>query len=232
MMEEYCHFILSRDKNDILYPGFPKKYRKKIDILNDFDYTMDYSSNRWRWFNATLSESLNYLFYESNLLNRHKMLEDALKIYRRCEERVPSVRYTQGDSGYIIDYLTVFEILSDFIWLYLSQQKLKKGFRGTESLIENFNTMHIKYNGLFNELLNLSSDSKHCYSAAKKALELKNKLFPGLISDDLVRYYYSEFSYRDLEQEVSEIKKEVECSNYLYFAMISTSVRYEEIRRG
>lgn len=56
---------------------------------------------------------------------------------------------------------------------------------------------------------------------------------PGVIANDRVRWYCSseirDDNFRQLKHEKEEY---AEWMKYIYFALIATSVRFEEIRRG
>lgn len=238
-MMEYCHHILSKGKSISLYAAAPKDYKSKKDVLDRFDRLMDFSPKRWPAFNDKLTRSIRWLLDESGLLRIRYMGEDANSIYERCYERIPRIDHRVRPEGYIIDYEEVFEILSDFIWIYVSQLNCREKGSQKLTLIDDFQMLHHGVKELYKVFDEFICEAEYECKDIAEAEELRcdhrflTAFIPGVIANDRVRWYCSsEIREDDFRQLKHEKEEYAEWMKYIYFALIATSVRFEEIRRG
>ena len=236
---EYCHHILSKGKSKSLYAAAPNDYKSKKDVLDQFDRLMCYSPKRWPGFNDKLTRSIRWLLDESRLLGIRYMGEDANSVYERCYERIPRIDHRIRPEGYVIDYSEVFEILGDFIWLYVSQQNCKKNGSHKLILIDDFQILHHGVKELYEILDEFIYEAEYECKDIAEAEELRRNhrlitaFIPGVIANDRVRWYCSsEIRDDDFYHLKHEKEEYAEWVKYIYFALIATSVRFEEIRRG
>lgn len=234
---EYCHYILSKKQSISLCAAAPNEYKRKKDILERFVVLMGYSPISWPAFNDKLAGAIKWLLDDSGLLNTRFMEKEAEIVYKRCRARIPTIDYSRRPDGYIIDYEEVFEILCDFIWLYVSQQICRS--KGSQELIltDDFLMLHQMVKELYGVLDELRFEAECECNEIAEALELRHRIlpsfFPWLIPNDRVRWYCSlEISEGDFRQMKYEKEKCVEWMRYIYFALIATAVRFEETRRG
>ena len=230
-VKEYCHYILSLDNRKSVYATVPARYKTKQDILSDFDENFKYNPRRCPGFNKWLVDTLWWALEDSELIQTSKLSGDVGFIYKRCIDRMPQIDTKRRDDGYVINYQDIFEILSDFIWILISQRCCGKERKSTIQLIDNFSIIHIKIRQVYINMEQKRGQDAEEVSVIEKALRLKKKFF-SITSDERVRRYLeSGMRYEEIQGLLDEKKRQVEHDDYLFFALMATSVRYEEVRR-
>ncbi|MDF2854641.1 MAG: hypothetical protein K0Q87_492 [Neobacillus sp.] len=229
-IKEYCHYALSLNNRKSVFAAAPTQYITKQSILDDFNQTFGYTIKRWPRFNKNLIDALWWAFKDSDLLRTNKLNKDAKILYRRCLKGLQKIDVASSDS-YEINYCDMFEILADYIWLLSSQRYCAKRNERQTYLIDKFSQIHVQMRQILKEWdYQREEDVKEC-SVIEEALRLKRRVFCGTSSDDRIRWYLTSGMQNDeLQDLIDEKKRQIGHEHYLYFAIIATSVRYEEVR--
>ena len=230
-IKEYCHYILSLCNRDIISTAALGKYKTRQDILNDFENLFDYRSNQWPKFNRRLVKDLFWSISENIFIKESALDTDAKRIFKRCLSGTKGMRIKLKD-GYDVDYDGLFNILADYIWLLASKQYCTSHEENAFYLIDNFTLLRTKTECFLNELYwQCEQEIKEC-SIMEEALRLRRKIF-SFSPDERVRCYVSaDISNTDIQNLIIENKVSIEQKQYLFFALMVTNIRCEEMRRG
>jgi len=230
-IKEYCHYILSLCNRDIISTAALGKYRTKQDILDDFENLFDYRSNQWPKFNRRLVKDLFWSISENIFIKESALDTDAQRIFKRCLSGTKGMHIKLKD-GYDVDYDGLFNILADYNWILASKQYCISHKENTIYLIDNFTWLSTGTKFFLNELYRQCEQEIDECSIMEEALRLRGKLF-SYSPDERVRCYVSaDMSNTDMKKLIGEIRASIKQKLFLFFALMVTNIRREEMRRG
>jgi hypothetical protein len=230
-IKEYCHYILSLCNHDIISTAAIGKYKTKQDILDGFENHFDYRSNQWPKFNRRLVKDLFWSISENIYIKDSALDIDAKRIFRRCLSGAKEMNIRLKD-GYDVDYDELFNIFADYIWLLASKQYCIQHKENAFYLIDNFTLLRTRTKCFLNEVYcQCEQEIVEC-TIMEEALRLRRKLC-SYSSDERVRCYVSDYmTNTDLQNLIDEKKVSIEQKQYLFFALMVTNIRCDEMRRG
>jgi len=228
---EYCHYILSLCADVNYGTAVPKGFRMRQNIIDQFHEQFQFKEGQWQKYNRWLVDSLYYAIVKGDYILERELDEDARKIYMRCNKLITNYR-ANFPMDYAVDHDMIFEIANDFNWLLASKKEHeRKNLMGQIKLNDDMMISRRWIVTFLEDLKKIYQEKFEECPYMEEALK-KRRSIVAWSRDEKVRWYVSQhLSNEELEDWITETKDTMWKELYLFYILMVTAVRFENMRR-
>lgn len=228
---EYCRYILSLCADVNYGTAVPKGFRLKQNIIDQFNEQFQFKESQWPKYNRWLVDSLYYAIVDGDYILERELNEDARKIYMRCKKRIKNYR-ANFPMDYAVDHDVIFEIANDFNWLLASKKEHeRKNLMGQIQLNDDMMISRRWIVTFLEDLQKIYQEKFEECPYMEEALKKRRSIVVWSRYEKVRGYVNQHLSNEEFEDWIAETKDEMWKESYLFYILMVTAVRFENMRR-